>query len=66
MLDRDAGAVAVVSTISFAFLIWWYTYQSGSDITNFIVIGIALVLVDVLVLWLLLTDKKVSKRRVKK
>ena len=66
MLDRDAGVIAVVSTVSFAFLIWWYSFQSGSEVANFIIVGVALVLVDLLALWFLLTNKKVSKKKGKK
>jgi ABC-type enterobactin transport system permease subunit len=67
MLIKNAGVVAFVVTAAFAALIWWYAMQSGVvEATYFIIVGIALALMDALVLWLLLMNKSNNKKKGKK
>ena len=63
ILNKNAGFIAVVTTIAFAVLLWSYAMQGVTETTNFIAAGIALLLLDVLALWSMSINKTINKNK---
>jgi len=68
ILIRNAGISSVLSAAFFASMLWWYATQMDHDISvNFLIIaGFALVLLNLLTLWVLSTTKSKGKKKGKK
>ena len=67
-LKRNTIAISVLLTAFFAYTIWWYSTQDYSSTVpiSIFCIGLATIIINIAILWLLLTAKPISKKKGKK
>ncbi len=63
MTGRGAEIVAVIATVVFAVLIWWYVLNEYSQTTGLIVTGVAVIILDLLALWSLSKKKSIKNNK---
>jgi multidrug transporter EmrE-like cation transporter len=64
---KNAGLITMVTAMVFSSMMWSYSltgYAEGS--TYLIVAGVGFIILNSMILWLLLTTKKASKKKGKK
>jgi len=68
ILSRNAGAIGLICTAFFAYIMFWYASQWDKDVPVYylILIGLALALFILLTLWSVSTTKITKKRKGKK
>jgi hypothetical protein len=66
-LGKSAGAIGVVTAAFFAYIIWAYAGDGyNADTTYLIVAGLSMMILDMIVLYCLLTRKSTKKISTKK
>ena len=67
ILNKNAAAIGVLATTIFAFTVWWYTTQGYTNVPDSIYLfGLAAILLNLVILWALITTKPVSKKKGKR
>jgi prepilin-type N-terminal cleavage/methylation domain-containing protein len=68
IFKRNAIAISVLTTTFFAYTVWWYTIQDYSIVApvSIFYLGLAAIIINLTILWLLLTTKPIIKKKGKK
>jgi prepilin-type N-terminal cleavage/methylation domain-containing protein len=67
VLNKNAAAIGVLATTMFAYTVWWYTTQGYINVPESIYLfGFAAILLNLVILWSLITIKPISKKKGKK